>query len=121
MYRVKFTDNTEFIGGKIPNSRWNEMPPTPILEWYYPLGKNTILLRGFAMYNHEFEIIEVPGFGKVLGNIILSGYFPGHGIFKVVIDTRTGQIKRELSQDDYKKTTGWKEGKIGVPQYKLLI
>jgi hypothetical protein len=114
MYKIKFMDGSSYTGGNIPNTGWNEMPEKPIVEFVYQLGNRAFVFNGFAMYNHEYEIINLGG-RSILGEILLSAYDPFKGVLRVVLNTKQRCWNYEYIK--FENTTGWKEGKYNTPTF----
>ena len=113
MYKIIFTDKTEFLGGDIHNSKWNEIPDKPIKQLDYTFNDKIIFLKNFEAYNH---IIEKVGFfsGTSINTKIMLMGKREQEVNIVTIDLKTNQITESLAifgQEYYSKpTTGWKKG-----------
>jgi len=131
LYRIIFTDETDFIGISYKNTRWNKIPDKSIkqINFFLPDG-NIFTLHGFEEYNHFIEATNDFYAGKKnnqnVGKTILRfQYLMGRLGDKVVSyritlyqsDTskyKTGDITRRVYQfgKEYngKPTLGWKKG-----------
>jgi hypothetical protein len=115
MYKVLFADGSEFSGGDIFESRWNEMPDKPIASLQYSLFGVSLALRGFEAYNHVLENViflnrprRIGKAGHTITRIILMGTWQGR-IYEVIYDVIKTKVfqKSELFT---KKYSGWKIG-----------
>ncbi len=80
MYKIKFSDNSEFVGGEPDESLWNHVPEgksIASLEYSF-LGTN-MLLKGFEAYNHVVER------AVVLLNVSGQTYPPAHRITRIIL------------------------------------
>lgn len=80
MYKIRFSDETEFIGGEPENSLWHEIPKDKcITSLQYSFLSTDFMLRGFEAYNHIVER------AIVLLNIGGDTYPPADRISRVIV------------------------------------
>lgn len=115
MYTVYFADGSEFQGGDIANSRWNEMPGKPIASLQYSLFGVSLVLRGFEAYNHILENVillnrprKTGKGGHTISRIILMGSWQGR-IYEVIYDVIKAKVFQKF-EFSTKKYSGWKTG-----------
>lgn len=115
MYKVLFTDGSEFSGGDIFESGWNEMSEKPIASLQYSLFGVNLVLRGFESYNHVLEnviFLNRPGItaktGHRISKIILMGKWQGR-IYEVIYDLAQAKVFQRVEPYN-QKYTGWKKG-----------
>ena len=116
MYNITFTDNTQFKGGNIKNTRWNEIPDKQIKSIEYRFLGKKIYLEGFEEYNHiklMAQMLQRTGHTTHTYGILLLGRV-GKAIHCFAYDlqkktfTKTVEIQgQELFNNP---TTGWKLG-----------
>jgi len=126
MYKVVYEDKTEFLGGDLQNSKWNEMPSKPISIIGYPIpnSKQILVMEGYEAYNHHIERGKFLDGSETLIRIILMGksknivHCCSIDLKTSKIDIKTETFGRELRGG---ATTGWKEGKkLPNPQYYII-
>ena len=119
MYKVKFTDGSEFTGGTIEDSKWNEMPDKEILEIDYFLGEK-FKLSGFKEYNQLVtKVITInPKTQKQqiqYTELFLMGYAKGKvHILKFDFNSRQCSLSVSTKAKAYygRSVTGWKKGDL---------
>jgi hypothetical protein len=80
MYKLRFSDETEFMGGEPENSLWNEIPQgKSIASMQYSFLDKGFLLNGFEAYNHIVER------AVVLLNFSGQTYPPAQRITRIII------------------------------------
>ncbi|HED05176.1 MAG TPA: hypothetical protein ENI61_00660 [Ignavibacteria bacterium] len=117
MYTVIFNDNSQFIGGSINDSKWNEMPNKPIKKLTYYV-KNTYGLSGFEKYNHLVtKVITVSPKIKEKSVIYTELFLMGlrnQIVYMIIVDLMTGKVRRDArhsgSEYNGRKSEGWKLG-----------
>lgn len=133
MYKITFSDNTEFIGGDLKDSKWNEIPKDKLISSIqYNCGGVTILLTGFESYNHLVEHSQIINPQNKLTNsdLIIKSTICGrykNRIYLVIFDFITGKVRTEIEGFTQKQVehieiyshpkstlryTGWKPGKF---------
>ncbi|MBN1546533.1 MAG: hypothetical protein JW902_07740 [Syntrophaceae bacterium] len=129
MFKVRFADNSEFIGGEPQDSRWNGIPSKPIACLQYSLLGVNILMKGFQSYNHLVEhtvilnnnAVKVGGKTDRISRIILMGEWCNR-IYEVIYDLGQGRVyqqvrgfqkesaEKNIASRDRTGITGWKKG-----------
>ena len=125
MYTITFEDTTTFEGGKdLTASQWNEMPQKLIISIDYEMWDRYVIVEGYAAYNHlvEYSCNVLTG-QQMMSKVVLLAK-KHDAIVAIVFDLLNMKIYCEPRPlDDYRKTTGWKEGvylaKNG-PKFTLL-
>lgn len=110
MYKIIFDDNTEFLGGDLKNSLWNEMPDKFIKEFQYYLNGKTLYLSGYDAYNHEIEKIVLMNDKKIICNSIILSAKEKDKVLRIIIDIRTGYISTKWKDFNTLNISGWKKG-----------
>lgn len=60
MYKVRFDDDSEFMGGDPKKSNWENLPPgKKIASIQYKLMGIAMIFKGFEEYNHIVERAEI--------------------------------------------------------------
>ena len=120
MYTVIFENGTNYEGGDLENSRWNDMPDLPIirLEYSFPsLSKEnkegqTALMEGYDSYNHLVERINIQA-KEIINKVILLGKIDQQ-VSIITYDCKTKKISQSTAEfgKEYegKPSTGWKIG-----------
>ena len=116
MYKINFEDGTEFQGGPVGESKWNDMPKKWIKSLTYTIKDKEILLEGFEEYNHIVEHVNfIQKHGKLISQLILMGK-KNNDVYKVILNFSTGKVSQEkcLYGTEYngRKVLGWKNGII---------
>jgi len=123
MYKVFFEDGSVFEDNNPLNSKWNEIPDKLIEKIEYTIGLQTLVLSGFAEYNHIVEKATLlqQGVTKPLA-IYLMGRFMDKS-YQVMYDIKEGKVFQGVVEygKEYndKPVTGWKRGLIGLPDISL--
>lgn len=114
LYEIKFTDGTEFKGGNLKDTKWNQIPDKPIYSLtYYFFGK-AITLTEYESYNHIWEKAQNLFNGQeILCDIYLMARTEGQTIvihfnlIKETTDVSGFSYDKELRG---KAVSGWKKG-----------
>ncbi len=122
LYKVIFEDNTEFIGGNLKDSKWNEMPNKLIKKIIYCACNKIIELNGYFQYNHLIvhnrNILDNK---DVVSEIILLCATCSNLITRLTLKLNNKELIVETVEwgKEFKNqpTTGWKQGSIGYPNY----
>lgn len=126
MYKIIFEDLSEFIGGDLENSKWNEIPNKPIKKIEYSLLEKTAILENYEAYNHLVERVEfILINNKPRINKILLMAKKNNTVYIFIFDLFTKEIYSEVHEfgKEYygNFTTGWKLGILHQnPTYKIL-
>lgn len=119
MYKIIYSDNTEFMGGDYFNSRWNEITKE-IKSVDYQFPKKRIFVKNYDEYNHQIEKVSFPFLGqeKIIAIILMVRYDSKLTILRYNLLTNILTVKHTLFTDKYKAPfiTGWKKGyREGIP------
>ena len=125
MYKVFFADGSEFNGGDILESQWNEMPDKSIVRLQYSLFGINLIFEGFEAYNHISEKVvflndprkaaqPVPRISR----IILMGKWRG-SIYEVIYDFAQAKVFQRVEPYN-QKYTGWKKGTFDPNCYPTI-
>src|SRR5580698_7382923 len=80
MYKIQFSDNTEFTGGEPDESLWDKIPEgKSIASLEYSFLGVSMLLKGFEAYNHVVE------HAVVMLNVSGQTYPTTHRISRVIL------------------------------------
>lgn len=114
-YELKFIDGTNFKGGNLKNTRWNEIPDKAITELaYYFMGRQ-IRIRGFDAY------VNVKFFGKSLNSgsedflyAVALMARKGHAVWRFIFDLQKQSFMRDVvpfgQENEGRPVGGWKIG-----------
>jgi hypothetical protein len=120
LYELKFIDGTNFKGGNLKNTRWNEIPDKPIDSiTYYFMGRQ-IRMKGFDAY------VNVKFFGKNLnsnqGDLLYATAImakKGCAVWRFIFDLQNHTFTRDVvpfgQENEGKPVTGWKIGFTNKP------
>lgn len=131
MYKIRFDDNSEFVGGNPLDSKWNSIPTDrEIASMQYKLCGIGFILKGFESYNHLVEqaiLVSKPQDNNKILRVIICGKWQSR-IYKVIFDYINKQVRTEVESinpeafihpekyslpvNSILKTTGWKKGKF---------
>jgi len=120
MYKIIFEDNTEFEGGNLENSLWNEIPNKPIKELKYYLENKTLRLIEYDFYNHEIEKIVLMNDKKIICNSIILSAKKGNNVLRIIIDIKTQLVGTKWVKSNKLNISGWKLGLGGVGNYFVI-
>jgi len=134
MYKIRYSDDSEFMGGDQSDSKWNEMPNKPIASLQYSFADVNISMKGFEQYNHIIEHVVVLNndprkIGKKVHRVskaILMGKWKNR-VYEVIFDFDKKNVYQqvEIFGKEYiekdvsalgqrlrvgQATTGWKKG-----------
>ena len=113
MYKVTFTDNSEFIGGEFTDSKWNEMPQKPIQKIEYKMGNKNIIAEGYEAYNHVVEKLYVFQKGQAISKVMLM-LKKDEDVLVLVYNLIRKKFDYEIAifgkEYNNRATTGWKIG-----------
>ncbi len=118
MYRIIYSDDKIFLGGKPLESNWNLIENKPIKKLEYKLGKETIVLQNFEAYNHVWEMgaFIVRGRSRLL-KVMIMGKFKNK-VYVFTYDYKQlgayTKIYKFGHEHNNKPTTGWKQGLPGL-------
>lgn len=137
MYKLRFSDETEFMGGEPENSLWNEIPQgKSITSLEYSFLGASMLFKGFESYNHIVERAVVllnysrttyPPADRITRVILLAKW--QNRVYEVIYDLKNRNVSQqvELVKKEYmnqegtdigalltvtKATTGWVKGQF---------
>ncbi len=104
MYKIRFSDDTEFVGGEPENSLWNEIPETKsIASLQYSFLGASFLFKDFESYNHIVERAVVllnyagktyPPANRITRIIIMAKW--QNRVYEVVYDLKTQKIFQQI-------------------------
>lgn len=115
MYKVTFTDGTEFDGGEPEQSMWDCLPSKPIKSVVYWLKDSPkYSFSDFEEYNHCVERVRGVNTGTdFISLVIIMGRIKNR-VYQMIFDLKTGEIKQDVPKygEEYKgrPLTGWKFG-----------
>lgn len=114
MYKIIFEDGSNFEGGTIHDSKWNDMPTNKIKRLEYYLFAKTIILENYEEYNHIIEYSHIMSINQTfVSKIILMGKC-SEEIHSIIIDIskKSVSLQKSLIGQEYnnKPTSGWKVG-----------
>ena len=104
MYKIRFSDDSEFTGGEPNESLWNQIPQgksITALEYSF-LGTN-MLFKGFEAYNHIVEHAVVllnysgqtyPPAQRITRVIIMAKW--QNRVYEVVYDIKNQQVYQQI-------------------------
>lgn len=119
MHFIAYFEDEEVSGKSLgePDTGWNNLPDKPIckLEYVNPYGE-TIVLDGYAEYNHFIEVIQQMGGKPFLARIFIMGTENGSvKVHEIMLDEmHLGQvITKECARGtEYngEPSWGWRRG-----------
>lgn len=121
-YTVTFDDGSQFIGGTIHESKWNDMPDKLVRQIKYSFGNKEFILKGFEAYNQLIERGHILN-GKHKKTIITSIMIMGkvnQKVYLILFDFMSKKTSKLIVSfgEEYRGTssTGWKKGKFSSPE-----
>jgi hypothetical protein len=125
LYKIIFEDNSEFFGGDLNNSKWNEMPNKSISKIIYYSQIKTIELSGYEEYNHLIVHKQniLSNKNNTIAVILMGKSF--NQVTRFIFDLNNNKllIDKVFEGQEFKDkpTIGWKEGmKNSCSNYKIL-
>lgn len=120
MYKLRFTDDTEFIGGEPNESLWNQIPVgKSIASLQYSFLGVGFLFKGFEAYNHIVERVIVLNKNNPLSRceevsraILLCKW--QNRVYEVIYDLKAQKVFQqvELLEQDVLSSDSWPVLKI---------
>ncbi len=116
MYKIKFSDDSEFVGGEPENSLWNEIPKDKtVSSMQYSFLGTGFLLKDFESYNHIVEraVVLLNYAGKVyppadrITRIIIMAKWQNR-VYEVVYDLKMQKAYQQIEflGREYKNSEG---------------
>ena len=124
MYKVVFSDGDVFEGGKISDSKWNDIADKEIKSVNYWLGGKCLLLSDYEAYNHLVKRVNLFTGEKIITKLYLMGKNKNN-VERFIYDFKTNKLTEDIVEfgKEYndKSANGWKQGiKDLKPSHQIL-
>ena len=124
MYKVVFYDGDVFEGGKISDSKWNNIADKEIKRLDYWLGGKCLILSDYEAYNHLVERKRAMNGEEKITKLYLMGKNKNN-VERFIYDFKTNKLTEDVvefgKEFNDKSANGWKQGTKDLkPSHQIL-